>query len=100
MQHLIIVKYSEAVTDREAFLREVGELFKGLTEIKGIRGVRLLPGKPLRENRYDLIIKISMEESALEAYDKSEIHQRWKSDYAKYVLKKAIFDCEDAEWIM
>ena len=95
MQHLVIVKYTELVRDRQAFEKEVCELFSGLTAIEGIHDVRLIPGKPLRENRYDLIIKIHMDESALSAYDESEIHKTWKREYAKYVLQKAIFDCED-----
>ena len=95
MQHLIIVKYTDLVTDRKAFEAEVNRLFSGLTAIYGIHGVTLIPGKPLRENRFDLIIKIDMDEKALEAYDGSQIHKTWKQEYAKYVLKKAIFDCED-----
>ena len=98
MQHLIIVKYSEEVTDRAAFAEEVRRLFDGLRAIEGIHDVALIQGKPLRSNRFDLIIKISMDESSLETYDQSDIHLRWKLDYAKYVQSKAIFDCEDEDW--
>ena len=95
MQHLVIVKYTDLVRDRAAFETEVEALFQGLTAIDGIHDIRLIPGKPTRGNRFDLIIRISMDENALGAYDESEIHKTWKRDYAKYVLNKAIFDCED-----
>ena len=95
MQHYVIVKYTNLVTDRKVFEAEVGRLFQGLTAISGIHAVHLIPGKPLRPNRYDLVIRITLDEAALPAYDESAIHQAWKRDYAQYVQQKAIFDCEE-----
>ena len=97
MQHLIIVKYTDLVTDREAFRQEVEALFKPLTDIEGVHEVKLIPGKPLRENRYDLIIAIRMDEDVLGVYDECDIHKKWKRDYAKYVAQKAIFDFDEGK---
>ena len=47
-----------------------------------------------RPNRYDLLILLCMEKGALEAYDGSEAHHRWKEVYGGMIEKKAIFDCE------
>ena len=94
MLHRIIVKYTELVTDREKFEKEVLELFNPVTSIEGIRSVKTVAGLPLAPNRYDLIIEIEMDRESLEAYNECEPHKIWKRDYAKYVEKKAIFDCE------
>ena len=74
--------------------KEVLELFNPVTSIEGIRSVKTVAGLPLAPNRYDLIIEIEMDRESLEAYNECEPHKIWKRDYAKYVEKKAIFDCE------
>ena len=38
---------------------------------------------------------MDMEKDALPAYDVSEPHLRWKTEYGGLVAKKAIFDCDD-----
>ena len=48
-----------------------------------------------RPNRYDLMIVLDMDPEALPAYDVSEPHIRWKTEYGSVVETKAIFDCED-----
>ena len=68
------------------------DLFNGLTEINGIHSVKLLTNVVDRPNRYDLLIRISMDDAALPVYDDSAIHKKWKNDYGKYLEKKAIFD--------
>ena len=63
-------------------------------EIDGVRGVEFKENCIERENRYDLMIVLEMDEEALPSWDASEIHHRWKDEYGHLVAKKAIFDCE------
>lgn len=94
MLHRIIVKYTPLVTDRDAFAEEVLGIFKPLETMDGIHKVGIVKGLPLAENRWDLMIEIEMEKSALPAYNESAPHKKWKTEYACFVEKKAIFDCE------
>lgn len=95
IKHHIIVKYNETVADKEALVKPIGELFQETLAIPGIHDVQLYPNCVMRENRYDLMIVLTMEREALEVYDHSEAHIRWKEQYGSYIGKKAIFDCED-----
>ncbi len=94
MKHYIIAKYNDTVTDKEQLLGEIQALFERTTAIDGIHGVNVYPCCVDRPNRYDIMIEITMEREALEAYDVCEWHHIWKRDYARYLEKKAIFDCE------
>lgn len=94
MQHHILVKWTEAVTDKAALAAEVEALFQGVLCVEGVHGVTVHPNVIDRPNRYDLLIRIRMEESALPAYDNCETHHRWKDEYGHLVAKKAIFDCD------
>ena len=42
----------------------------------------------------DLMIVVDMEKSALEAWDASALHRRWKERFGSLLASKAIFDCE------
>ncbi len=95
MLHHILVKWTEDVTDKAALAREVEALFLGVLAVPGVHGVTVHPNVVARPNRYDLLIRIAMEESALPAYDECETHHRWKDEYGHLVAKKAIFDCEE-----
>ena len=96
MKHLILVKYKAEISKEQkaALIPETKELFEHTTEIDGIHGVQLYPNVVDRENRYDLLIEIDMDRGALEAYDRSEWHHRWKEQYGDLLEKKAIFDHE------
>lgn len=96
MKHNILVKYIPEVTkQRKAeLIPEIRELFEHTTEIPGIHSVRLCPNIVDRENRYDLLIQIDMDQEALEAYDHSVWHRQWKEQYGSLLEKKAIFDFE------
>lgn len=94
MKHDIIVKWNPDVDDKRkaAMLPAIRTLFEHTTAIPGIRGVELIPNVTPRPNRYDLMIEIDMDPSALEAYDNCEWHHQWKSEYGGLIDKKAIFD--------
>ena len=94
MKHYIIVKYNDSVSDKLKLLHEIQELFEKTTQIEGIHEVHVYPCCINRPNRYDVMIEMIMEKDALVLYDDSEWHHIWKRDYAKYLEKKTIFDCE------
>ncbi len=94
MKHHIIVKFTEG-TDVNALLAPVEAIFKETLSIPGVHGLELKTSCINRPNRYDLMIVLDMDPEALPAYDASEPHHRWKTEYGSVVEKKAIFDCED-----
>lgn len=75
-------------------LPEINGLFSSLTELDGIHSVSVCPNCTDRRNRYDLMIEITMEKDALEVYDSSPQHARWKSEYCPLLEAKAVFDRE------
>ena len=93
MKHHIIVKFNEG-TDVEALLGPVEAIFAETLSISGIHGLELKRNCVDRPNRYDLMIVLDMDPEALSAYDASEPHKRWKTEYGPITQKKAIFDCE------
>ena len=94
MKHCIIVKFIEG-TDYRALEKPVLGIFEETLSIPGIHGVELRLSNSDRPNRYDMMIVMDMEKDALPAYDVSEPHLRWKTEYGGLVAKKAIFDCDD-----
>ena len=94
MKHYIIVKLVEGC-DRESLLAPVRGIFEETLKIPGIHRVDVKPCVIDRPNRYDIMIEIDMDREALEAYDVSEPHHRWKDTYGHLVQKKTIFDSED-----
>lgn len=94
MKHHIIVKYNALVTDKPAMEQKIAALFSSASQIPGVSGAALYPNCVPLENRFDLMIVVEMEKEALENWNKSALHQQWKEEYGKYILSKAIFDCE------
>ncbi len=95
MKHHILVKWTDEVQDKAALAHKVEHLFQGVLAVDGVHCVSVKRNIIDRPNRYDLLICITMDVSALPAYDDCETHRRWKADYGHLVAKKAIFDCED-----
>lgn len=94
MRHEIIVKFVPEVknTGYGSLLEEIGSLFRPCTEIPGIKNVQLFPNQVNRPNRFDLMIEITMDPGALEAWDQSDLHQQWKSRYGSIIDRKTIID--------
>ena len=93
MLHHILVKWTDEVHNKTALSAEVEALFQDVLTVSGVHGVTVHPNVINRPNRYDLLIRIDMDESALPAYDDCAAHHRWKDEYGHLVAKKAIFDC-------
>lgn len=92
MKHYIIVKYTEDITDKTVLEAQVRALFSKAGEIPGVYGADVIPCCIARPNRYDLMIIVRMDKSALPAWDASRLHQEWKERFGQFVAKKAIFD--------
>lgn len=95
MKHYIIVKWNGLVNDKNSIIKEVEILFKETLKIEGINKVEIIKNVVNRANRYDLIIRIDMEEKSLEKYDHCDAHLKWKEKYSKYIESKAIFDSNE-----
>ncbi len=92
MRHHILVKWAEGIPQPE--IAPIRQLFLDTLRIPGVHDVSVHPNVIPRSNRYDLLIVISMEKEALDAYDVSEPHLQWKERYTPLIAHKAIFDCE------
>ena len=94
MKHYIIAKLKDK-SRREELAGPVRTLFEELLSVPGIHRVRVKPCCTDISNRYDLMIVIDMDPGALPAYNESEQHKRWKSEYGDLLETKTIFDSED-----
>ena len=93
MIHHIIVKWN-GEADKISLAKEVRDLFAEATEIEGINKVEIKDNIIPRENRYDIMIAVHMDEDALPGLDASALHKKWKAEYVCMIEKKCIFDCE------
>lgn len=94
MKHHIIVKFKNDAPALEEMLPRIDEIFSDCLKIEGISGYRLIKNCIDRSNRYDLMIVVEMEKSALEIYDASAAHKIWKEEFGSLIESKCIFDCE------
>ena len=76
------------------YIDDITLIFNDTLKISGINSVSVKRSNSDRENRYDLMIEIDMEQSSLCVYDDCAAHHLWKEKYGKYIDKKTIFDCE------
>lgn len=93
MKHYIIVKFDKTVNIKE-ILNPIKTLFDRAIDIKGVDKIEIDISNIDLPNRYDLMIKMLLSKQALTEFDNSEIHKEWKSKFGKYIISKAIFDCE------
>ena len=94
MKHYIIGKFKPDVMDKVALCSRIAALFAGAVQITGINGVEVFPNCIARDNRYDVMIVLDMEQDALAGWDDSALHRQWKNDFGDLLEKKAIFDHE------
>ena len=94
MRHHILVKWNGQAPDHRLLRREIEALFQDILAVPGIHRVEVLPSVIDRPNRYDLLILLTMDKEALEAYDGCATHHAFKEKYTPYMEKKAIFDCD------
>lgn len=96
MKHCILARFvPEVAKERKAqLLPEIKTLFDETLEIPGISAVEVIPNCVDRDNRYDVLIRLTMAPEALPLYDACQAHKKWKADYASLLQNKAIFDYE------
>ena len=80
MKHYIIVKFDESV-DANEMVSQIRELFHKALDINGVDKVEIYVSNINLPNRHDLMIKMSLSQIALELFDNSEVHKKWKSEY-------------------
>ena len=93
MKHYIIAKFTDGF-DYLRQLDKINSIFNETLEIDGINSVNVIKSNSDRAKRYDIMIEIDMDKSALHKYDISAPHKKWKEDFGKYIKSKAIFDCD------
>ena len=94
MRHHIIVKFTPEVADKAALIGAVKALFAQEAVPQGVSSYSFYESCVSRENRYDLMIVVTLAREALSSWDASAVHARWKSEFGRFVAAKAIFDCE------
>ena len=62
--------------------------------LDGVKEVKIHPSNSDRENRYSIMIEMTLTPEGLLAYDVSDMHKEWKRTYGDRIESKAIFDCE------
>lgn len=93
MIHYIIVKWNSD-SDKKALAEKARALYADADKIKGVHGAEIKENVTSRDNRYDLMIALMMDNDALSVWDKSELHLKWKADFGGFIEKKCIFDSE------
>ena len=94
MKHHIIVKFKKEVNVNE-ILPDIKNIFNETLNIDGIYSVVYKTNCIDRENRFNLMIILDMDENALNVYDKSNPHLLWKEKYSSLIEAKAIFDSKE-----
>ena len=93
MKHYIIAKFKDR-SDTERLLPEITALFDKTLELDGVENVEIHKSNSTRENRYSIMIVLTLTPEGLEQFDASEVHRYWKAAYGDRLESKAIFDCE------
>ena len=92
MKHFIIIKFKEN-TDKDVLIEETEKLFKETETIEGIKKVEVFTNSIKKPNRFDMMIKITLNKGSLKELEQSRILKDWEDKYNKYIDKKTIFDC-------
>lgn len=92
MKHYIIVKWNNTVSDKVSIAVKIRNLYAAAVEIPGVEHVVIHENITQRDNRYDLMIIMDMENEGLQNWDDSILHKQWKTEYGPLIDNKAIFD--------
>ncbi|MBP5404526.1 MAG: Dabb family protein [Clostridia bacterium] len=94
MKHYILAKFKDR-SDTERLFPEIKALFERTLETEGVEKVEVYKTNSSRENRYSIMIEMTLTPQGLEAYDVSAPHKEWKAKYGDKLECKAIFDREE-----
>ena len=93
MKHYIIVKFKSDL-DYQKEIEKITNLFNESLKIEGIKEINIYKSNSKLSNRYDLMIKMDLTHEALNEFDNSWIHAKWKEEYGNFIESKTIFDCD------
>ena len=93
MKHYIVVKFKEGF-DYSKHIDRISDLFNEAKNINGVEKTDIYTSNSDLKNRYDLMIVMDLDKKALNDFDNSDIHQRWKDEFGAYIVNKTIFDCD------
>ncbi|SDA75974.1 Stress responsive A/B Barrel Domain [Lachnospiraceae bacterium G11] len=93
MKHYIIAKFKDR-DNTEKLFPEIKMLFDKALTIEGVENIEIHKSNSQRDNRYSLMIEMTLSPEGLERFDASEVHRDWKSRFGELLESKAIFDCE------
>lgn len=93
MKHYIIAKFKDGENTEKLF-PEIKTLFDKALMIEGVENIEIHKSNSKRDNRYSLMIEMTLSPEGLEKFDASKVHRDWKSRYGELLESKAIFDCE------
>lgn len=91
MEHYLVVKFNRGVDEKKLY-GEIADLFSRASEIEGVRKAEVFLSSFRLKNRYDMMIRIRMKKSALEAFENSSIYQTWKEKYLPLIDELTVFD--------
>lgn len=94
MKHCIIVKFKDHEHWRDQ-IPAITAHFAPATDIAGVSGVQVRVSNSTRENRYHLMIELTMTADALPLWDKCDIHHKWKEQWGEQLESKTIFDYDE-----
>lgn len=93
MKHYIIAKFKNR-NDTDDLMPEIKQLFDQTLELEGIEKVEIHRSNSSRENRYSIMIEMTLTPEGLEQFDVSQVHKTWKEQYGDKLESKTIFDCD------
>lgn len=93
MKHYIIVKFKDKY-NYKLEIDNIKNLFNEAKKIDGVGDIIVKCSNSAKENRFDLMIEMTLNYEGLQNFDNSVIHYNWKNEYGKYVENKTIFDCD------
>lgn len=96
MLHHILVKWNPTV-EKHSAAQLVRAMYAKAKEIPGIRRTVIRENVTPRDNRYDIMIVLDMDDDALSVWDNSALHKQWKAEFGAWIEKKCIFDCDSDE---
>ncbi|MBO4547906.1 MAG: hypothetical protein J5758_01695 [Abditibacteriota bacterium] len=93
MKHYIIAKFTDKSL-ADSLLPDIRALFDRAGASDGVAGVAVHGSCSDRENRFHVMIEMTLSAEGPALWDSSPVHREWKDRYGPLLAAKAIFDCE------
>ncbi len=93
MKHYIIAKFTDKAL-ADSLLPDIRALFRTAGPAEGVESIAVHGSCSDRDNRYHVMIEMTLAPGGLALWDRSALHKEWKAKYGPMLAAKAIFDCE------